>query len=38
MIYDRLTNERYALRERWNETFPEQELERIATVFGFSFE
>lgn len=38
MIYDRLLHDRYKLQGRWIEMFPEQELERIANVFGFSFD
>jgi ppGpp synthetase/RelA/SpoT-type nucleotidyltranferase len=38
MIYDRLLHDQYRLRETWNTTFPEDELERIANVFGFSFD
>jgi ppGpp synthetase/RelA/SpoT-type nucleotidyltranferase len=38
MIYDRLLHDQYRLREAWNTNFPEDELERIANVFGFSFD
>jgi len=38
MIYDRLVHDQYRLRQVWNEHFPEEELERIANVFGYSFD
>ena len=38
MVYDRLLQDQYRLRETWNHALPEAELDRIANVFGFSFD
>ena len=37
LIYDQLQSQPYKLREHWSERFPVEELEMIATAFGFSF-
>ena len=36
MIYDRLRTDRYSLRDRWSERYPEEELERVANAFGYA--
>jgi hypothetical protein len=38
MIYERLEYDPLAVREVWQESFPDAELERIAHAFGISFE
>jgi ppGpp synthetase/RelA/SpoT-type nucleotidyltranferase len=38
LILDRLHFDRDQLLARWNELFPEKELVRVATNFGFAFE
>jgi hypothetical protein len=38
MVYDRLLQDQCRLRETWNHALPEAELDRIANVFGFSFD
>lgn len=38
MIYERLLNDRTAMKKAWNEVYPEKELERIANAFGISFD
>jgi ppGpp synthetase/RelA/SpoT-type nucleotidyltranferase len=38
MIAELLEHDQIALRKRWNQRFPEQELERLANVMGHSFE
>lgn len=38
MIYDLLETDRLAVRSAWSGHFPDQELERIAIAFGFSFD
>ncbi len=35
MLYERLHFDRAQLHAKWNERFPEKELERVATNFGF---
>jgi hypothetical protein len=37
LIYDQLQSQPYKLREHWSERFPPEELEMVATAFGFSF-
>ena len=37
LIYDQLQSQPYKLREHWAERFPPEELEMVATAFGFSF-
>jgi ppGpp synthetase/RelA/SpoT-type nucleotidyltranferase len=38
LIYDRLQVDRAELLARWNEQFPERELERVAVNLGFGLE
>jgi len=38
MIFERLQNDQFAVREAWNREFPEGELERVANDFGISFD
>lgn len=38
LLFDRLHIDRDQLLKRWNERFPERELERFASAVGFSFE
>ena len=38
MIYERLLNDRTAMRKAWNQVYPEKELERIANACGISFD
>jgi ppGpp synthetase/RelA/SpoT-type nucleotidyltranferase len=38
MLFERLQNDQFALRQAWNSEFPERELERIANDFGVSFD
>jgi ppGpp synthetase/RelA/SpoT-type nucleotidyltranferase len=38
LIYERLHFDRAQLLAKWNERYPEKELERVATSFGFSLE
>jgi putative GTP pyrophosphokinase len=38
MIYDLLETDSLAVREAWSGHFPDRELERMANVFGFSFD
>ena len=38
MLYERLHFDRAQLHAKWNERFPEKELERVATSFGFSLD
>ena len=38
MIYDRLETDPLSVREAWSGHFPDSELERMANVFGFSFD
>jgi ppGpp synthetase/RelA/SpoT-type nucleotidyltranferase len=38
MIYDRLATDTIETRKAWNATYSEKELERIANVFGISFD
>src|SRR5450432_2275907 len=35
LIYDQLNSQPYKLREHWSERFPPEELEMVATAFGF---
>lgn len=38
MLYERLLNDPIEVRRAWNEEFPESELERVANIFGMSFD
>jgi putative GTP pyrophosphokinase len=38
MLYERLHSDRAQLLTKWNEQFPEGELARVATNFGFSLD
>ena len=38
MLYERLDKDSLNTRIAWSEHFPERELERVANVFGFSFD
>jgi hypothetical protein len=38
MIFDLLKMEPLSVRESWNASYPEKELERIANAFGISFD
>jgi ppGpp synthetase/RelA/SpoT-type nucleotidyltranferase len=38
LIYDQLKSHEYSLREQWVKEFPFEELERIASRFGISFD
>jgi ppGpp synthetase/RelA/SpoT-type nucleotidyltranferase len=38
MIFERLLNNPYSLRETWSDRFPDDELQRMARVWGFSYD
>lgn len=38
MLFERLEDNAFRLRQEWNRHFPERELERIANAFGISFD
>ncbi len=38
MLYDLLETDHITVREAWNDHYPDRELERLANVFGISFD